>query len=174
MEEFAPSDDNVFSPPILPVVFVPTPLKRSFTSSSSMSFFSTLSVPSDSTFHSLSEDLALENSICINDDDYFSVGDEDLTLENSICINDDDYFSVGDDVKNEEVDEEDKCPEEVVTDLCVEEKDGEEVERDNTSGECLVSLHIPPVVLASPPLRRSMRTRRKPLLFMNEYERYYK
>ena len=44
---------------------------------------------------------------------------------------------------------------------------------DETSGEC--PLPVPSLVIISPPpLRRSTRIRRKPVLFMDEYEKYYK
>ena len=56
--------------------------------------------------------------------------------------------------------------------------DDDEFKKDDESGECI--LPIPTVVIVpSPParparpLRRSTRNRRKPILFMHEYVKYY-
>ena len=53
--------------------------------------------------------------------------------------------------------------------------DDDQFKKDDVSGECI--LPIPTVVIVpSPParpLRRSTRNRRKPILFMHEYVKYY-
>jgi hypothetical protein len=114
------------------------------------------STASSATLPSASSTPSKNPSLCYSEDS--SVASS--LLEGDGCVHED-YWSDSDDDFDEG---EERSEDENRND------DGNE---DETSGEC--PLPVPSLVIISPPpLRRSTRIRRKPVLFMDEYEKYYK
>ena len=130
--------------------FLPENFDELSFSSSDQSTASTATLPSASSYPS-------NPSLCYSEDS--SVASS--LLDGDGCVHEDYWSDSEDDFdEGEERSEDDDRND-----------DGNE---DETSGERPLTVPSSVVIISPPPLRRSTRIRRKPVLFMDEYEKYYK